>query len=241
MIAHDPSFVILSTTIATLGAFTACVMVTNLRALSQGERSGRLLMASVALGGSLWAMQFVGLLSLEAPLDFARHPILLAASAGAALAGATASLFMAGTGEGGYRLPAATAALGVTIAATNALGIAAIAGRGLTFSWFLAVISLAVSIQAAGIVLWFLFRRRGVLLTLTGSVFLGLCLSASHYLAVASTQNLEQVLLVLPGTAAESSERYLAWSATIMMYLICSICLCIFVVSQFKEETDEQG
>ncbi len=240
MIAHDPSLVILATTIAILGAFTACVMMSNLRALSQGERRGRIVMASVALGGSLWSMQFVGLLSLDARLNFAHNPILLASSAAAAFAGATAALLIVGRRKGAYRarLPLASAVFGVTIAATNYLGIAAIAGHGLTFSWFLALVSIAVSVQVAVIVLWFLFRRRGVFLTLAGSIFLGACLSASHYLAVASTQNLEQTILALPAYDSGISERYLAWSATIMMYLICSICLCIFVISQFRDEAD---
>ena len=240
MIAHDPSMVVLSTTIAILGAFTACVMMSNLGPLSRGERRGRLLMASVALGGSLWVMQFVGLLSLEAPLNFAHNPILLASSAAAALVGTTASLLLVGGRKGAYRArrSIAVAVLGATIAATNYLGVAAIAGRGLTFLWFLALVSIAVSVQVAAIVLWFLFRRRGVVLTLAGSALLGLCLSASHYLAVASTQNLEQTLLTIPVYDNPISERYLAWSATIMMYLVCSICLCIFVISQFRDETD---
>ena len=76
------------------------------------------------------------------------------------------------------------------------------------------------------------------MLTLAGSIFLGLCLSASHYLAVASTQNFELILLSIPVYGNAISERYLAWSATIMMYLVCSICLCIFVISQFRDETD---
>ena len=37
MIAHDPSLVILSATIAILGAFTACVMVSGLGTLSRGK------------------------------------------------------------------------------------------------------------------------------------------------------------------------------------------------------------
>jgi NO-binding membrane sensor protein with MHYT domain len=240
MIAHDPGFVILSTTIAILGAFTACVMMSNLGSLSRGERRGRLLMASVSLGGSLWVMQFVGLLSLESPLNLAYNPILLTSSAALAFAGTTASLLLVGGRRGAYpaRLPIAAAVFGATIAATNYLGIAAIAGSGLSFSWFLTLISIGVSAQVAGIVLWFLFRRRGVLLTVAGAIFLGLCLTASHYLTVASTQNLEQTLLTVPAYENGISERYLAWSATIMMYLICSICLCIFVISQFRDETD---
>ncbi len=240
MIAHDPSLVVLSTTIAILGAFTACVLMSNLGPLGRGERRARLLMASLALGGSLWVMQFVGLLSLDAPLNFAHNPILLASSAAAALMGATASLLLVGGRKGAYRARRhiAVAVLGATIAATNYLAIAAIAGRGLTFLWFLALVSIAVSVQVAAIVLWFLFRRRGVVLTLIGSIFLGLCLSASHYLAVASVQNLEKTLLAIPVYNNAISERYLAWSASIMMYLVCSICLCIFVISQFRDETD---
>ncbi len=240
MIAHDPSLVILSATIAILGAFTACVMMSGLRTLSRGERRGRLIMASAALSGSLWVMQFVGLLSLEAPLNFAHNPILLASSATAAFVGTTAALYLVGGGKGAYRarLPIATAVFGATIAVMNYLGIAAMAGRGLTFSWFLALVTIGVSVQVSAIVLEFLFRRRGVLITLAGSIFLGLCLTASHYLAIASTLNLEQTLLAIPASNNGISERYLAWSATIMMYLICSICLCIFVISQFRDETE---
>ncbi len=238
MMAHDPSLVILSTTIAILGAFTSCVMMSNLRALSASERRVRLVMASITLGGSLWAMQFVGLLSLEAPLNLSRRPELLAASAAVAFAGTAAAMILLGGRADAYpgRLPAATVVFGATIAATNYLGIAAVAGSNL--NWFLTLVEIAVCVQAAYLALWFLFRRRGVLLTLAGSIGLGACLTATHYLAVASADGLEQTLLSIPPYDSGISERYLAWSATIMMYLICSICLCVFVIGQFRDEAE---
>lgn len=240
MMTHDPSLVILSTTIAILGAFTACVMMSNLRTLSAGERRVRVVMASVTLGGSLWAMQFVGLLSLDAPVNLAWHPELLAASAAIAFTGTTAALMLLGGREDAYprRFPAATTIFGATVAATNYLGIAAVAGRGLNLGWFLTLVGIAVSGQAAYFVLWVLFRRRGVILTLAGSIGLGLCLAATHYVAVASTEGLEKTLLAIPPYDSGISERYLAWSATIMMYLTCSICLCIFVIGQFRDEAE---
>jgi len=240
MIPHDPTLVILSTTIAILGAFTACVMMSNLRALNRGERRVRILMASGTLGGSLWAMHFVGLLSVSAPINFAYNPILLAISAAIALTGTTIALLSLGAREGSYpaRFPTGVAVFGATIAATNYLGIAAIAGRGLNLSWFLTLISIAVSMQAASIVLGFLFRRRGVILTLAGSIGLGLCLAATHYLAIDSTQGLERTLLAVPPYESGISKPYLAWSATIMMYLLCSICLCVFVITQFRDEIE---
>jgi diguanylate cyclase len=238
MITHDPSLVILSITIAMLGAFTACVMMSNLRALSSGERGVRIAMATVTLGGSLWAMHFVGLLSLDAPLNFALNPLLLAGSAAAAFLGAAAGLFLLGGSTRAYRarLPYAVGIFGAAVALMNYLGVAAVAGRSLNLSWFLTAVGVAVSIQAGYFTLWFLFRRRGVVVTLIGSVALGLCLSATHYLAVASAPGLDQTLLALPRYEAGISERYLAWSATIMMYLTCSICLCVFVIAQFRED-----
>jgi diguanylate cyclase len=238
MITHDPSLVILSTTIAMLGAFTACVMMSNLSALSSGERRVRVTMATVTLGGSLWAMLFVGLLSLDAPLNFAVNPLLLGGSAAAAFVGVGVALFLLAEAGRAYRarFPYAVAIFGGAVALMNYLGVAAIAGRGLNLSWFLTVVSLAVSIQVGYFTLWFLFRRRGVIATLIGSVALGLCLSATHYLTIASTQALDQTLLALPAYDAGISERYLAWSATIMMYLTCSICLCVFVITQFRDE-----
>jgi NO-binding membrane sensor protein with MHYT domain len=241
MISHSPSLVILSTTIAILGAFTASVMMSNIAALGIGEGRSRVAMASFALGGSIWATHFVGLLALSVPVNLAYKPAFLAGSAAVALFGTSLALFKPGPKgesdqEGRYALAVAT--LGITIAATNYLGLAAVAGYGLRVSWFLALICVAVSIQAAGITVWFLYRKRGVLLTLVGSAFLGLCISAAHYLSIASTEGLDQTLLGVPQYEGAIPDRYLAWSATIVMYLICSICLCVFVIQQFREELE---
>jgi diguanylate cyclase len=240
MIVHEPSLVILSTTIAVLGAFTAAVMTSNIDSQSKGEGRMRLIMAALTLGGSIWAMHFVGLLAIDGPVNLGYNPLLLALSATAAFSGSTVALFILWPKRSGIesRLPAAVAVLGLTIAATNYLGIGAVAGRGLRLSWFLVLISLAVSVQAALIILWFLFRRRGVIVTLAGAIGLGLCVTATHYLAIASAEGLDQTLLAVPRDTSGISERYLAWAATIMMYLICSICLSVFVIMQFREEME---
>ncbi len=240
MIAHDPSLVILSITIAVLGAFTACVMTSNILALPQSEGRIRVVMSAVTLGGSIWATHFVGLLALEIPVNFAFNPALLLLSAVIAFAGTAIALFMLWPEKSGSdsRMPAAVAVFGLTLAGSHYAGLAAVAGRGLQLSWFLTLICIAVSIQASLIALWFLFRARGVFVTLAGAAALGLSLSATHYVAIASALGLEQTLLTVPQATSGVSERYLAWSATIMMYLICSICLCVFVIMQFRDEIE---
>jgi NO-binding membrane sensor protein with MHYT domain len=238
MVEHDASLVILSITIAILGTFTASVTTSNAGGLPPSERRLRIIMAAVTLGGSIWAMQFVGLLSIDTPVNFANNPELTALSAAVAFAGTSIALNLLWPKKGGTRLPAAVAVLGITIAATNYCGIAAIAGRELRLNWFLTLIGIAVAIQAALMVLSFLASQRGVILTLFGAIGLGLSLTATHYLAVTSTVELDETLLTIVQDPNRISERYLAWAATIMMYLICSICLSIFVIMQFREEME---
>ncbi len=238
MIPHDPSMVILSITIVILGAFSALVMTSNIAALPPTEWRMRLVMASITLGGSIWAMHFVGLLALYAPINWAYNPTLLAMSALIAFVGTGLALYIwtFPIDDERLRLPLITAVFGITIAATHYAGLSAVAGQNLHLSWFLALICLAMSVQVAGIVMWFIFQPRGVVTTLIGAVGLGLAISATHYLSVSSASGLEQALAAVPPAENAISDRYLAWSATIMMYLVCSICLCVFAVTQFRDD-----
>ena len=94
MIAHDPSLVILSITIAILGTFTASVMTSNVGALSRGEGRMRIVMAAVTLGGCIWAMNFVGLLSMEVPVNLSYDPLMLGVSAAVSFIGTATALFL---------------------------------------------------------------------------------------------------------------------------------------------------
>ena len=57
------------------------------------------------------------------------------------------------------RLPFAIILLGIAISATSYLGIAAVAGRGIELSWFLASICAVFATQSGLMLLVFLFRR----------------------------------------------------------------------------------
>jgi NO-binding membrane sensor protein with MHYT domain len=193
-------------------------------------------MTSLALSGSIWAVQFVGLLSIKAPLNWSLRPEFIIASGLAAVLGSAGSLAIASFRGAPNRFPLAVGVLGFGLSATNFLGLAAVTAGTMMLSWFLALIAVAICFQVAGLALWFMLKQRGLVMTLLGAVAFGLALAATHYITAASASDLEQTLLALPPDTIGLSERYLAWSATIMMYLICSICLCIFVVMQFREE-----
>ena len=240
MIAHDPTLVILSITIAILGAFTSSVMTPDLGALPPGEVRIRITMAAVTLGASIWATQFAGLLAIVARVNVAYNPLALGLSAVTAFTGTAAAMFLLRPkrGDAFTWLFPAVSIFGGAIAATNYLGLIAIAGRGLELSWFLSAICVAFSVQIALMALWFFFKPRGVFVTLLGSTATGLGLAAAHYLAVASTSGLRETLQTIPQNSAGISSGYLAWAAAIMTYLICSICLSVFVIMQFREEIE---
>jgi diguanylate cyclase len=237
MIPHDPSLVILSITIAILGTFTASVMTSNAGALSRGEGRMRIFMAALTLSGCIWAMNLVGFLAIETPVNLERDPIMLGVSAAVCFLGTATALFMLWPhGLTASRLPIAIMLISIVITATTYLGIAAIVGRGIDLSWFLATMCAVSGAQTGIMLLAFLFLPRGVGLTLTGSIALGLLLTAAHYLAIASVPGLEEMLLSVPRSHSGISGRHLAWAATIMMYFVCSICLSIFVIAQFRED-----
>ncbi len=238
MIAHDPRLVILSITVAVFGTFTTAVLVSNLNSLTRSERGLRIGLAVLALGGTLWATLFVGILALQAPLNLTQNPGFLGASAVAAFAGSAAALLQLGEKRSGYNPPlmVAVAVLGLTIFASNYFGLIAVTGQRLRISWFLAAMYSAYCFQLASLLLAFLDRRHGVGLTLGGSVFLGLGLAAAHYFSVQTATALQQTLASVPRYEGEAANGYLAWTASIVVYLVCSICLCIFAVQQFREE-----
>jgi NO-binding membrane sensor protein with MHYT domain len=241
MMSFDPTLVILSLTIAIVGVFTAAVMTSGLAGLPPGEGQTRLVMAAISLGGAIWSQHFVGLLAMEAPVNWSRNPGFIAASGFIALVGTALAMFVlrAANESDRLRLPTAIAILGLCIAATTYLGLGAAAGRGVRLSWFLILVDLAICMQAAGLILLFMFMRRGLPLTFFGSIALGLALGATHYMAVYSAEDLGRTLAAIPPEASGIPARYLAWSTTIMTYLVCGICICIYLVMQFRDEIEE--
>ncbi|MBT3070848.1 hypothetical protein KKP04_08205 [Rhodomicrobium sp. Az07] len=239
-VPHETQLVILSATISLLGALTVSILMSNLDRLRGGERQARLLMAGVVLGGAIWTTHFVGLLALESPVNLGHNQEFVALSALVAFAGTTAALLLVGLRPDGAakRLPLAATLLGLTLVATNYSGLVAVAGRELRLSWFLTVVGVAISIQAGVVVLWLLMRirLRGLLLTCAGALTLGIALTSTHYMAVASTIGLDDTLAAVPRAVEQTGDHSLAWTATIALYVVCVVCLCIFVLSQFRSE-----
>ncbi len=235
---YDNGLVILSVGAVIFGAFTCLVMTAGLRFASEGVVKLRLVFAALTLGISAWAMHFIGLLAIELPVRIGYDVRLIVAAAVLLITLSMIAFFITrAQSAGDWSLPVGAVLMGGGLAGMFYLGVAAIRGGVVAeHSWFAVIITIAIAVQAAVIALWLAFRRRGVFLTLAGALGLGLTISAMHYGAMESINFAPNPSLA--GVAVpEFSEISLAWTAAVVVYLLCSVCLAVYALFQFLSET----
>ena len=240
--AYNQSFVALSIGVAILGSFTGLVMTSGIR---QGDISAaklRIALGALGIGGGIWSMHFIAMLSIILPIELSYSLVPTIISAVIAISFTGAAFWIVGANRfGRATLPASALLLGLGIGGMHYLGMYAIEGScTIVYSWLGIIISVVVAIQAAGVALWFAFRKRAVIDTLLGSVALGLAIAFMHYSAMESTQ-------FIPATRASElpqlliSEDYLALSVAIMMYLVCGTCLMVFSILTYRSSRSQQS
>jgi diguanylate cyclase len=125
--AHDPVYMLLSYLIAATGSYTALKLVDWLRHCP--ARSARFwhLAASATLGGSIWAMHFMGMLAVRINLPMSFEPKLTLTSLVIAVGVAALGLRMVLAGaHSSLCIGAAGVVLGLGIAAMHYVGMAAL-------------------------------------------------------------------------------------------------------------------
>jgi len=235
---YDNGLVMLSVGAVIFGAFTALVMTAGIRFASEGIAKFRLVLAALTLGLGAWAMHFIGLLAVELPVRISFDAAYIIAAAALAIILSMFAFFVSRAQSiGDWSLPLGAIVMGGGFAGMFYLGVASIRGGvEAQHSWFAVIITVAIAIQAAVIALWLAFRRRGVFLTLAGTLGLGLTISAMHYGAMESISFAPSPSLA--GVAIpEFSEISLAWTAAVVLYLLCSLCLAVYALFQFLSET----
>ncbi len=152
---YDPSLVALSIAIAVLASYTALDLGGRIRGATPGERWGWLGSASLAMGGGIWAMHFVGMLAFEMgmPVVYGVGLTLLSfvvavGSTGAAFAGVTR------LGARPRDILLSGPLMGVGVAAMHYTGMAAMRVPGnLAYDLPVVAISVLIAVTAATVAL----------------------------------------------------------------------------------------
>ncbi len=231
--AYESGLVFLSLGVVLFGAFTALALTAGVVQMDGAEAKLRLATSGICFGLSAWAMQFIAFLALHLPVRLGYDPGLTALSAGAAILGSVCAFFLGWAGRQEKTLLTAGILMAAGLVCMHYFGLAAITG-GLTpsFSWASYIVAFAISALTGLLAMWFTFRQRGVLITFGGAIMLGFVLAAFHYVGMALVEFVPGASIA--GVAVpQFSEISLAWTAAVIVYIICSVCLAVYALIQF--------
>jgi diguanylate cyclase (GGDEF)-like protein/PAS domain S-box-containing protein len=185
----DPVLVALSVAVAIFASFTALNLAGRLLAADEAARRWWLLAASLALGGGIWSMHFVGMLAfvMPMPITYDVQLTLLSLLLPIIVVGAgflTVSRF----GNGLRPLLAAGLLAGLGVVVMHYTGMAAMRMPGVSLGYepWLVLASVVIAITAATAAFWLAFRTSKIWERVVAAVVMGLAISGMHYTAMAA-------------------------------------------------------
>jgi len=186
---YDPVLVALSIAVAIFASFTALNLAGRLLAADSRARRWWLLAASLALGGGIWSMHFVGMLAFIMPMPASYDVQLTLASlvlpilvVGAGL------LILSRYGNGPLPLLGAGVLAGLGVVVMHYSGMAAMRMPGVSIGYkpWLVAASVAIAVIAATAAFWLAFRTKKTWERLGAAVIMGIAIAGMHYTAMAA-------------------------------------------------------
>lgn len=192
---HDPSLVFLAYLVASAAGFTALAMAN--RVSSSHTLGGRELwrwIGAFALGGGIWSMHFIAMLSFSAPLHIGYNFKITLFSLLIAIAVSYAVMWVISRRRlVGWQYLAAAVTAGVGIATMHYSGMAAIESAATLYydpTLFTVSVLIAIGASLAAVVLAFYFRgktgERAHWLRVLASLVMGGAIASMHFTGMAA-------------------------------------------------------
>ncbi len=225
-IHYVPSLVAASIAVAVMASFTSLRLTSGLAAFGGHRRKVRISQAAFALGGGIWSMHFVGMLSVDVSVPIFYDPLRTMGSALIAVLLTGSALMSLHFGNRTpMRIAIAGIITGIGIVSMHYLGMSAISGNCIV-SYDSGGVLLAIAIAMASCILAMelAYRKRSLLATIGGSIVLGLSISAMHYSAMMYTTFSLAGEVSIEATQAISSNN-LAMLVAVAAFVICGLFL----------------
>ncbi|MEE4189589.1 MAG: MHYT domain-containing protein [Roseobacter sp.] len=227
-VAHNMVLVAMACVVALAAGFTGLSMTRDLAAKPIFQKKASIALASVALGGGIWAMHFVAMLGLQLPILFFYDAAITLVSALTAILIVGAALILLHFAE---RTPttitSAGIIVGVGILAMHFIGMAGLElcravytplGVGLSF---IAAIALCI------LAFWIAYGKRTKRNIVFGTFCFAIAVCSVHFLAVANTS-----FVAMPSGAEfgpSMSNETLALGVIFFSFVIFGACLWVSV------------
>ena len=201
---YDPALVSLSIAIAIFASYTALDLGGRVRGAAPWPRWSWVAGASLAMGGGIWSMHFVGMLALDAAMPVSYGVGLTAMSFLIAVGGTGAAFAWVGRPDARTQDVLVSGPLmGLGVSAMHYTGMAAMRmPRSLAYSPSIVLISVLIAVTAATAALWLTFRQNGVWQKLSASGVMGLAVAGMHYTGMAAVTFSEDMHGSAPDTGA---------------------------------------
>ena len=190
LVSYQPVLVLLSIGVAILGSLTALALTafSDAEDAGGGQRGVALISGGLIMGATIWSMHFVAMMAVDFPVVVNYNLMETVGSIAIAIVATGAGLYLASSRlVGRLSIPLGGVLVGLGIAGMHYLGMTAIRGCGLNYSYGLVSASIGIAVGASMAALWFAFYKRTVLMTAVGGIVQGLAIASMHYTAMAAT------------------------------------------------------
>lgn len=187
--SYDSFIVIVSILVAMLASFTALDMAGRVATSTGKAAIIWLLGGGFSMGIGIWAMHFIGMLSMSMDMVMSYSPTFTAISAAIAVCASIFALWLVCQGELPMRrLIGGALIMGTGVAAMHYTGMAALMfSPGIVWNWGWVAVSIVIALVASGAALWLAFNlregtsNRVTVLRLGASVVMGFAIAGMHY------------------------------------------------------------
>ncbi|ORM74470.1 hypothetical protein HA48_04240 [Pantoea wallisii] len=187
--SYDSFTVIVSILVAMLASFTALDMAGRVASSTGRVALAWLFGGGFAMGVGIWAMHFIGMLSMSLEMVMSYDPLLTAISMIVAISASIFALWLvcSSTHLSWRRLLGGALILGSGVVAMHYTGMAALVFTpGISWNWGWVAVSVLIALVASCAALWLAFHLREgqgrvTLLRLGASVIMGCAIAGMHY------------------------------------------------------------
>ena len=184
------ALVVLSVAVAAFASFVALDIAGRLRESRGRARLWWLALAACAMGGGIWAMHFIAMLSFDLGLPVRYEMQLTVGSLLVAIVVTGAGLALAGAGRRSYaRLGAGGLLMGLGVAAMHYVGMMAMRmDATIEYDLALFALSVVIAIVAATAALWLAFNVHAYWQKLLSAAVMALAVSGMHFVGMAAAE-----------------------------------------------------
>lgn len=235
---HSSFLIAMSCLVALVAGFTGLSLTRDLSRKSVFQKKVSIALASVALGGGIWAMHFVAMLGLKLPILFYYDAAITLVSALCAILIVGAALLLLHFVE---RTPKVIAAAGAVVGAgvlvMHYVGMAGLELCRAVYTPAGVLLSSVVAIGLCMLAFWIAYGQRTNRNIFLGTVCFAMAVCSVHFLAMAGTNFVAE-----PATSdfgPSMSNETLALGVIFFSFVIFGTCLWVSVTYLVSPETGD--